>query len=375
MVACKGGENVAGNSESGRKYDQKMKPFLIYQYLMRYSDENNVVKTTKIIEYLKTCEISAERRSIYKDIAEINKAILLAEGVTIDVLEAEELCEDDEECTIVYDKHRKGFYVRHRHYEVEDIRMLAECVYAARFIDEKRARRLVDVVCDHVSDRAAETIKHDVFLTDRVKTESTLVYTNVSLIHNAMSRELDGEKHVPEKIKFKYLKCTIQNVKNRVERRGGAEYVVSPYKLMINDGNYYLLAFDDKIKKMRTFRVDRMKSVRFTGEPRQGREEYEKINMESYAQEHFGMFGGAREHVTLRFIEPLLDTVVDRFGTKGAVYSKDDDRHFQVTVSVEVSDQFFAWLCGFGRRVKIVSPEPVKEKFKAHLDKMRGMYE
>ena len=30
---------------SGRKYDQKMKPFLVYQYLMRYSDENNVVKT------------------------------------------------------------------------------------------------------------------------------------------------------------------------------------------------------------------------------------------------------------------------------------------------------------------------------------------
>ena len=372
-MGMKGGDGM-GESR-GRKYDQKMKPFLVYQYLMRNSDENNVVKTEDILDYLHSCEISAERRSIYKDIAEINKAILLAEGLALDMLEAEELCEDDEECAIVYDKHRKGFYVRHRHYEVEEIRMLAECVYAARFIDEKRARRLVDVVCDHVSDRAAETIKHDVFLTDRVKTESTLVYTNVSLIHNAMSRELDGEKHVPEKIKFKYLKCTIQNVKNRVEQRGGAEYVVSPYKLMINDGNYYLLAFDDKIKKMRTFRVDRMKSVRFTGEPRQGREEYEKINMESYAQEHFGMFGGAREHVTLRFIEPLLDTVVDRFGTKGAVYSKDDDRHFQVTVSVEDSDQFFGWLCGFGRRVKIIFPEPVKEKFKAHLDKMRGMYE
>jgi predicted DNA-binding transcriptional regulator YafY len=77
----------------------------------------------------------------------------------------------------------------------------------------------------------------------------------------------------------------------------------------------------------------------------------------------------------LRFIEPLLDTVVDRFGTTGVIYGRDDERHFTATVSVAVSDQFFGWLCGFGKRVKIVAPESVKEKFKVHLDKMRGMYE
>lgn len=93
----------------GKKTDQKMKPYLVYEYLMRHSDENNVVKTEDIIDYLRSCEISAERRSIYKDIDEINKAILIAEGVAIDIYEAEELCEDEEELTIVYDKHRKGF--------------------------------------------------------------------------------------------------------------------------------------------------------------------------------------------------------------------------------------------------------------------------
>ena len=39
-----------GNENSGRRYEQKMKPFLVYHYLMRNSDENNVVKTEKIIE-------------------------------------------------------------------------------------------------------------------------------------------------------------------------------------------------------------------------------------------------------------------------------------------------------------------------------------
>ena len=38
----------------------------------------------------------------------------------------------------------------------------------------------------------------------------------------------------------------IANVNKQVERRSGAEYVVSPFQLLINDGNYYLLAFDGK---------------------------------------------------------------------------------------------------------------------------------
>ena len=359
----------------GKKFDQKMKPYLVYQYLMRYSDENNVVKTEDIVDYLRSCEISAERRSIYKDIDEINKAILIAEGVAIDIFEAEELCEDEEECTIIYDKHRKGFYVRQRHYETSDVRVMAECIYSAKFLDEKTAQRLVDVVCEQVSENDAKRIKHNAFLTDRVKTDCTSVYANVNLIDDAMSRELDGVKHTPEKIKFKYLKCTIQNVKNKVERRHGDDYVVSPYKLLIDDGNYYLLAFDDKSKKMRTFRVDRMKNVKFTNIPREGEEEFTKIDMSTYAKEHFGMFNGKREHVTLRFIEPLLDTVVDRFGTKDVIYSRDDERHFKAVVSVAISDQFFGWLCGFGKRVKIIAPESVKDKFKVHLDKMRDMYE
>lgn len=364
-----------GNENSGRKYDQKMKPFLVYHYLMRHSDENNVVKTDDVLDFLRSCEISAERRSIYKDINEINKAILIAEGVAIDIFEAEELCEDEEECTIVYDKHRKGFYVRQRHYEANDIRMMAECVYAARFLDEKTALRLVDVVCDQVSEQEASKIKHSVHLTDRVKTDCTSVYTNVGLINDAMSRKLDGEEHIPEKIKFKYLKYTIQDVKKRVERRHGDEYIVSPYELLINDGNYYMLGFDDKSKELRTFRVDRMKNIKFTHEAREGEEEFKGIDMKAYAKEHFGMFGGDKEHVTLRFIEPLLDTIVDRFGTTGVVYGREDDRHLTATVSVAVSDQFFGWVCGFGKRITITAPESVKKKFKEHLKKIQEKYE
>ena len=64
-------------STRGKKNDQKMKPYLVYQYLMRYSDENHVVSANDLVGYLQEHGITAERRSIYKDIEEINQAILI----------------------------------------------------------------------------------------------------------------------------------------------------------------------------------------------------------------------------------------------------------------------------------------------------------
>ena len=136
----------------GKQSDQKMKPYLVYEYLMRYSDANHVVSANELVGYLQECGVSAERRSIYKDIEEINKALLLTQrdGYGIPraetVEEAEKLLQDDKEKTIIYDAHRKGFYVRKRHYKVDDIRVLAECVYSAKFIDEKRAKRLAHFI-------------------------------------------------------------------------------------------------------------------------------------------------------------------------------------------------------------------------------------
>ena len=185
---------------------------------------------------------------------------------------------------------------------------------------------------------------------------------------------VDGEKHVPEKIKFKYLYRDIQNYKVYTERGKGAEYVVSPFMLLVSEGCYYLLAFDDAKQKMRTFRVDRMKNVKYTGIPRDGEAEFKKIRLEDYALSHFGMFEGDREHVTMRFASHLLDAVVDRFGTD-AVYNKVDSKHFSVTVSVAVSKQFYGWLCGFGNMVKILSPSHIADDYKAHLQKVASLYD
>ncbi len=364
-------------AKHGKQVNQKLKPYVVLQYLLKYTDENHAKSASDIIGYLDYCGISAERRSIYRDIDDINRILLMLQENT--GLDDGMLAEVDEEernelKTILYDKNKKGFYVRQRNFDLNDMRLLAECVYSAKFIAEGQAKRLVDVVCDFVSEEQAKKIRHNVFLVDRVKTDNRSVMNNIAIINEAMSHHLDGAYHAPEKISFKYLKHSVGDIQTLEEQRKGARYTVSPFQLLINDGNYYLLSYDEKYHDMRTYRVDRMKDIRFTGEPRDGEEEFQAIDLKIYTKRVFSMYGGKECLVEIRFINPLLDSVVDRFGTKDVQYGKYDETHFTVTTKVEISDQFFGWILGFGKKAKLLYPENVVEQFKGYLDKIRGMY-
>ena len=275
----------------GKKPAQKLKPYVVLQYLLKNTDENHLVDADDIVAYLKDdCRIFAERRSIYKDIEEINIVALMLRD-EIDVDEAREQLEenkgDDSLRLVVYDKSRKGFYVRGeaRQYDVDDIRLLAECVYSSKFITESQANHFVNhVISEFVSTHQAETIKYNAFLTDRVRTNNKAVVRNIATINKAMSKRVDGISHIPEKISFKYMKYSIDDVEQQVERRHGQTYTVSPFQFIINDGNYYLLAYNEKRKDILTYRVDRMQNVQLTGEPREGDEAFQKIDIRTYTQ-------------------------------------------------------------------------------------------
>lgn len=285
---------------SGRKEGQKLKPYLVMQYLLKKTDENNCVTAEEVVGYLQeNCGIDAERRSIYRDIKEINKAyLMLEEG--IDIYAAEEMLENDKtRRLIIYDTIKKGFRVNtaRRQFKLKEIRLLAECVYSAKFIEKREASRLVDIVVDSVSETQADTIRHEAYLTDRVKTNNEQVLDNLNSIDIAMSKIKSGKEHTPEKISFKYLKYTIQDINKPIERRNGERYIVSPYRLLISDGNYYLLGFDDDKRAMRTYRVDRMKDVKRIGAPREGEEAAKAIEISKYSQQCFSMFGGETTRV------------------------------------------------------------------------------
>ncbi len=364
--------------ERGKHPNQKLKAYLVLQHLLKETDENHPLGATDIVDLLEADGIHAERRGIYRDIDEINLiSLMMEEGCSIE--EAEEMLADDvdDELKLVCyrrSKTKSGYYVRQRHYDLDDIRLLAECINSSKFINQGQADRLFKVLSDLVSKHEAKKIATNALHVGRVKTRNKSTLNNISKINEAMSTELEGSRHTPEKISFQYLKYTIDDINNQVERRHGKRYTVSPFQLLINDGFYYLLAYDGK--RITTYRVDRMRDVKGAGEAREGDTEFKQIDMRTYTQRVFSMFSGEEQLVQIRFINSLLDTAIDRFGTDNKVvqYVKDGDHHFIMTAKLTISDQFFGWLLGFGREAKLIGGDAVLEQFKAYLDKIYNMY-
>lgn len=368
-------------SEKGKQYNQRLKAFLIYKFLLDNSDENNCFSATTIANHLsKDYDMPAERRSVCKDIEAINIMLYAMHNfMTInEAIKEVDVLTDTSWQAIVYNGSKKGYYVKHRYYDIDeeyslnDVKTIAECIYTTKFITEEKANSYVNIITKILtSTEQAKEIQHKALLLDRGKTISPDVFNSVRKINKAMKTKIGKNPHTPEKISFKYLTTTIN--KTAAERRHGEKYIVSPYKLVINDGNYYLLGYDDKSAAARTYRVDRMKDIKPLGTPRDGEELFRTVNDKAFVMQKFGMYDGKKEFVTLRFINPLLDTVIDKFGSK-LFYQKVDDKHFSVQVEVPITDQFFGWLCGFGKRVKIISPPPIQDKFKEYLDKIISIY-
>lgn len=66
-------QNLSKGPKHGKQANQKQKPYVVLEYLMKYSDESNTKSAYDIIGYLEGCGISAERRSIYRDIEDTNR--------------------------------------------------------------------------------------------------------------------------------------------------------------------------------------------------------------------------------------------------------------------------------------------------------------
>ena len=91
---------IKEDPKHGKKPNQKLKPYLVMQILMRKTDENHCMTADQIVADLEKFGVDAERRSIYRDVDDINK-VLLAVDEDCTVQEAEDLIAEDETYKVV----------------------------------------------------------------------------------------------------------------------------------------------------------------------------------------------------------------------------------------------------------------------------------
>lgn len=68
--------------------------------------------------------------------------------------------------------HKNKYKLMSRKFEFDDLRLLAQCVYAAKFISKNQAETIIDTLGEFCSVYQAEDLKADVLLEDRVKIQT-----------------------------------------------------------------------------------------------------------------------------------------------------------------------------------------------------------
>ena len=127
-------------------------------------------------------------------------------------------------------------------------------------------------------------------------------------------------------------------------------------------------------KKFRYYRVDRMEAISHPlVQKREGKDLFREKDITHQKAKVFDMFGGEEYDVRIRFRNELADAVIDQFG-KDIMMMPIDEEHFTITAPIEVSPTFFAWISTFGRRVKILGPEPVVKKMRDFIQASADMY-
>ena len=167
--------------------EQKLKSYLILDWLKKNTDRNHTYNADYIADVIsEDYGISAERRSVYRDIDAINEAVLLAHEEAFDIEEARELVESGQR-TIVYDAASKGYYYDNVFCDFDDIRLAAEAIYSAKFIDKASADRLVkELIFQNISVHQQADIKDDIFVSDRVRTANKHLWKTIETIREAM---------------------------------------------------------------------------------------------------------------------------------------------------------------------------------------------
>lgn len=323
--------------------NQKLKLLYLMRYLTEQSDETHPVSVADMIAELARHDVSAERKSIYDD------------------LEALRLFGLD----IIQRKGRTtGYYVGSRDFELPELKLLVDSVQSSKFITHKKTIALIKKLERLASVHDARMLQRQVYVRNRVKSMNESVYYNVDEISGAITSD--------RSIRFRYFEYTVS--KERRFRRDGAYYHISPFALMWDDENYYMLGWDDGAGMLKHYRVDKMTDISAAESPRQGKNAFDKVDMSAYSQKVFGMFTGSEQTVRLRFANHLVGAVIDRFG-KDAVIVATEPEHFTVSIGAAISPQFYAWVFGFGAEAEILSPENVREGMREHIASLARLYE
>ena len=325
-----------------RGFNQKIKILYLMRIFLEQTDEEHPMSVKELIAYLNSLGISAERKTVYDDIETLR-------NFGMDILNRRE--------------HPAGFYLASREFELPELRLLVDAVQSSRCITNGKSRQLIRKLESLASVYESRQLRRQGFAENRIRTINENVYYSIDMIQRALTED--------RQISFQYCEWTVEK-KLRPENEG-ERYSVSPWGLVWQNEEYYLITYDEKCGRVKQYLVDKLQQIRIEKEVRRGREFFENYDIGELTSRTFGMFGGREVTICLEAHNRLVGVVLDRFGRDIMIHRKDPE-HFKTLVRVNISDQFFGWIASLGPDVVIASPDEVRDKYREFLEKSLSNY-
>ena len=313
---------------------QKSKLLALLRIFEQQTDENHLLNVPQLVELLEAQGIRCERKSVYSDIEALG-----ALGYDIKLRRGR----------------GGGYFLASRTFDLAELKLLVDAVQASRVVSGTTSRRLIHKLEKLCSNYEGSQLQRQVYVEGRPKTDSKSLLYSIDALHEAIN---NGKM-----VEFLYRKADSREKEKRT---------VSPWQLAWENGCYYLIAFADE-KGIRHYRVDKMLHIRMSGESRDGKEHFKKLDMADYAKKSFGMFRGKETSVKMLVNNSLAGVIIDRFG-KDVMMIPEDEDHFRVNVDVHVSKQFLGWVFSLGEAVKIIGPDEVVEQMRGEARRLMEQY-
>lgn len=315
--------------------DAKLRPIYLINILKERTDEDHYLTTHQLCTILKNeYGMDTHRTTIKSDIEMLQQA-----GIGIQAVRSSQ----------------NQYNFIDREFDIAELKLLIDAVQSAKFMTKTKSDKLVSKLTAFAGAYKAKELKRNLSVDGRYKMENEQILMIVDAINEAVNQK--------RKIRFQKVEYNVK--KERVLHNGGEKYTFSPYSLVWDGDNYYVVGYSDKYKSVGSHRVDRIyqrpEILDETAIPAPI-----GFDVNKYINTMFRMYNAPRREVELVCDNGIMDAIIDRFGPDVETYAC-DLQNFRVIAEVAVGTVFFNWIFGFGGKVKIKAPEDVKRLYREQV--------
>ena len=316
--------------------ERKIKLLLLYEILLKQTDELHPMTTSDIFTALQDSGIAVSRQTLYEDIEVLNRY-----GFEVICLKGKE----------------NQYYISSRSFERPEAEILLKAVCSSNFLSKKKKYELLNKVAELFGGSAQEIIESTATDCGTGGKNEHIYYTI-----DALMTALMGKRQVS----FRYFDYGAKGEK--VYRKSGGRYRANPLGFAYSDGKFYFFCYHDNyIEDGPTkYIVERMDDIAVEQEKITDSEIYKHFDLSEYKKELFSMYSGERREVTLIFPQELLNVAYERFG-RDIEPELCGEKNYRITVPVQVSKTFFGWLASFGGAVRLYAPKDVRGRYEEFI--------